>query len=179
MGDEFNYSSADFNWLGNPTVNPSSMGGLSDYTNYNPSGTNFSGNIAPTSTGPNGPNYLGWANTAMSGLNAIGSILGARTAKKNYKLNRDAFNFNKEMQSATTLANIQNRINQYRAVNPNADVSHLESLAASLQSYLPAQQAQRQAVPVNQTQQPVVQNNPQPTGGPTGYDSLARYGRGG
>lgn len=177
MGDEFNYSSADFNWLQRPTVSTSNMGGLSDYgSSYNPSGTTFTGT---GNAGTTGPNYLGWANTAMSGLNAIGSILGARTAKKNYKLQRDAFNFNKEMQSATTLANIQNRINQYRAVNPNADVSHLESLAASLQSYLPNQQAQRQAVPVNQTQQPTAQNTPQPTGRPAGYDSLARYGRGG
>ena len=44
--------------------------------------------------------------------------MGARTAKKNYKLQRDAFNFNKEMQSATTLANIQNRMNQYQALQP-------------------------------------------------------------
>lgn len=133
----------------------------------------------PSGTGPTGPNYLGWANTTMSGLNAIGSIMGARTAKKNYKLQRDAFNFNKEMQSATTLANIQNRMNQYRTVNPNADVSHLESLAARLQSYLPNQQGQQPNRPANQTQQPVAQNTPQPTGGPAGYDSLARYGRGG
>lgn len=170
MGDEFNYSSADFNWLQQPTVSTSNMGGLSDY------GINGINDTSGSAfTGNRGPNYLGWTNTAMSGLNAIGSIMGARTAKKNYKLQRDAFNFNKEMQSATTLANIQNRMNQYRAVNPNADVSHLESLAARLQSYLPNQPAQRQAVPVNQTQQPTAQNTPQPAG----YDSLARYGHGG
>lgn len=175
MGDEFNYGAANINWLGNPTVSASSMGGLSDYgSSYSPSGAASTGNVGNT-----GANYLGWANTAMSGLNAIGSIMGAGVAKKNYKLQRDAFNFNKEMQSATTLANIQNRMNQYRAVNPNANVSHLESLATRLQSYLPNQQGQQPNRPVNQTQQPVAQNTPQPTGGPAGYDSLARYGRGG
>lgn len=180
MGDEFNYNAADINWLGTPTVSASGIGGLSDYgSSYNPSSAAFTTPNIAASTSNTGPNYLGWANTAMSGLNAIGSIMGARTAKKNYKLQRDAFNFNKEMQSATTLANIQNRMNQYRAVNPNANVSHLESLASRLQSYLPNQQAQQQVAPVNQTQQPAAQNTSQPVGKPAGYDSLARYGRGG
>lgn len=180
MGDEFNYGAANINWLGNPTVSASSAGGLSGYGSiYNPNITASADSALANAGGNTGPNYLGWANTAMSGLNAIGSIMGARTAKKNYKLQRDAFNFNKEMQSATTLANIQNRMNQYQALNPNADVSHLESLATRLQSYLPNQQGQQPNRPVNQTQQPVAQNTPQPTGGPAGYDSLTRYGRGG
>lgn len=137
-------------------------------------------NNMSTTGSSGGTDYLGYANVAMSGLDAIGGILGARVAKKNYELQRDAFNFNKEMQSATTLANIQNRIAQYKAVNPNADVGYLNDLATRLQSYLPKQPKPQTTPMATPTQQPLGGPTPAPQGQTpvASYDSLSRYGRG-
>ena len=127
-----------------------------------------------------GTDWLGWSQMIGTGLQGIGSIMGANAAKKNYKLNADAFNFNKEMQSATTLANIQNRIKQYQAVNPNADVSNLQSLAQRLQSYLPNQSNmvnQAQPMANTNTQAPTMQTTNQAPPQQSGFNSLSQYGR--
>lgn len=144
---------------------------------------------------PTGTDWLGWAGVGMSGLDAIGSVLNARTARRNYRLQRDAFNFNKEMQSATSLANLQDRMQLMQRFNPDVDISHYQNLANRLQSYLPNQQPQQTTMPAP-NQQPMVQqaqpqgypqpmqqpqgySQPQPRQPNNGFTSMANYGRGG
>ena len=146
-------------------------------------------NDASSDTPPQaGTNWLGWSQAIGTGLQSIGSIMAAKTAKDNYKLNAEAFKFNKEMQSATSLANIQNRIKQYQAVNPNADVGYLQSLAQRLQGYLPQQQNQAPAqLPLGASgstpaagqllsgQQPMQQPPVRQQQG--GYNTMSQYGQ--
>lgn len=55
-----------------------------------------------------GTDWLGWANAGSNALSSLAGLGQLAMANNQYKLNKEAFNYNKEMTNKQWLANVQN-----------------------------------------------------------------------
>lgn len=124
------------------------------------------------STGSSTTNNTEFNNISQYGdwLQGFGSILSGLAGYKSYQLGKDqlafskeAFNFNKDLQLASALAQAQGRLSEMQAYGTRQDLSYLQNLINTLQSY--GQNAQNTALPNTMegtqgfgTQQPQQQN---------------------
>lgn len=109
---------------------------------------------AGTSSGSSTSTDTGFTNISQYGdwLQGFGSILSGLAGYKSYQLGKDqlafskeAFNFNKDLQLASALAQAQGRLSEMQAYGTRQDLSYLQNLINTLQSY--GQNAQNTALP--------------------------------